>query len=68
MALGPLADDLMKAVPVNRAVNSVKNDDERCIAPVGLPDREANGWAVERLRRIAVHSFAPALRRRKRRS
>ena len=38
--LKPFPDDLMKAVPVNRAVNSVKTDAERCIEPVELPHEE----------------------------
>ena len=33
--LRPYDADLMKTYEVNRAVNSVKNDDERCIDPVG---------------------------------
>lgn len=33
--LRPYDPSLMKAYAVNRAVNSVKNDDEKCIEPIG---------------------------------
>ena len=46
--LKPFPDDLMKAVPVNRAVNSVKNDDERCIEPVELPDDETMAGLLDK--------------------
>jgi putative SOS response-associated peptidase YedK len=35
--LRPYDPALMKAYAVNRAVNSVKNDDEKCIEPTGEP-------------------------------
>jgi putative SOS response-associated peptidase YedK len=35
--LKPYPAELMHAVAVNRAVNSVKNDNEDCIAPIGEP-------------------------------
>jgi putative SOS response-associated peptidase YedK len=35
--LRPYDPSLMGAYAVNRAVNSVKNDDEKCIEPIGEP-------------------------------
>jgi putative SOS response-associated peptidase YedK len=32
----PFPDALMRMVPVNRAVNNVRNDTEACIEPVSL--------------------------------
>ena len=34
--LKPAPDDWLQAIAVNRAVNNVRNDDERCIEPVDL--------------------------------
>lgn len=34
--LGPAKDDLLKVTPVSRHVNSPRNDDEECVAPVEL--------------------------------
>ena len=33
--LAPAADDLLKMTAVSRRVNSPKNDDSECVAPVG---------------------------------
>jgi putative SOS response-associated peptidase YedK len=38
--LKPLPADRMRAEAVNRAVNSVKNDNEECITPIGEPALE----------------------------
>jgi putative SOS response-associated peptidase YedK len=35
--LKPCPAELMEAFAVNRAVNSVKNDSEECIEPIGEP-------------------------------
>jgi putative SOS response-associated peptidase YedK len=35
--LRPLPADRMRAEAVSRAVNSVKNDNEECIEPIGEP-------------------------------
>ena len=38
--LKPLPAEQMQAEAVSRAVNSVKNDNEECITPVGEPALE----------------------------
>jgi putative SOS response-associated peptidase YedK len=38
--LKPLPADRMRAEAVSRAVNSVKNDNEECIRPIGAPALE----------------------------
>lgn len=40
--LKPYPAERMRAQAVNRAVNSVKNDSEECIAPIGEPPLSAN--------------------------